>query len=114
MKAINVGAENQKNKKENKKMRIFRKLFGRTKIERLARLKTSLIDEREAEKRKLQRKNRKIGIKQARLHEQESINYDKTNKKVDALNREIDKIVRAIDSEQIFIEAIAKQEKSDI
>lgn len=86
-------------------------LLKQTKIDNLAKRKKNLTLLKEKLLRDMRGRNAK---REAKIHLLENAgvtDYDETNKKIIELDRQIEKTVREIDSEQIYVNQVAEDEK---
>lgn len=89
-------------------------LFNKeNKIDKLAREKKELVLKRDKLQRDMRNRNSKRETKIAILENASQTDYENTNKKVIELNRQIEKKVRDIDSEQIYVNEVANNEKKE-
>ena len=93
-----------------KKIMLFRK---ENKIDELSREKRELVLKRDKLKRDMHNRNSKRETKIAILENAGQTDFENTNKKIVELDRQIEKVVRAIDSEQIYVNEVANNEKKE-
>ena len=87
-------------------------LFRRkTKIDKLARKKKELVLLRDKLQRDMRNRNSKRETRITILENASQTDYENTQKRVVELNRKIDKAIRDIDSEQIYVNEVANDEK---
>ena len=83
------------------------------KIDELSREKKELVLKRYKLKRDMHNRNSKRETKIAILENAGQTDFENTNKKIVELDRQIEKVVRAIDSEQIYVNEVANNEKKE-